>query len=531
MFQKRRGVNNLLPIQSRTLQEIRNNHDIIVVDCDKNLGPAVIERSTYIQRVLEHLQDETTYQYLTEQQAQHEEESIANQILEWSRKYKKDVSTDDLKYLHNQKSNDSQPCMTFPYFYMTPKVHKTPWKLRPITACRNTILYKLGVIVDKYLQQVAHTFDSYFKNSKELKDRIINIQLPPNAVLFTADAVSMYTNINTDAALDEISSYLRQNDDNFPSVPTEALIDALSLVMRNSVFTFGDTYWKQLTGAAMGQPPSPSYATTFFGIHEERIIPFYHPFVPVYFRFIDDVFGIWIKQNDPQIDEACWNDFKESMNSFHGLQWEFSERTNSVDFMDLTISIDNYRLITDLYEKSLNLYLYIPPLSSHPPGVLTGLILGNCHRIYTLVSSQSSRKQHINNFYKRLIARGYQHNTLVPLFQRAAQLATQRDNQLNHPHHHQNNRLTTTSDDEPRIYYHLRYHPNNPNSKDLQRKWKETISAPPYEKPLANLKNNQGREIGLSRMIVAYNRPPNLGNILSSKNISTKPGPPVSSFL
>ena len=59
MFQKRRGVNNLLPIQLCALQETRNNHDIIVLGCNKNLGPAVIERSTYIQRVLEHLQDET----------------------------------------------------------------------------------------------------------------------------------------------------------------------------------------------------------------------------------------------------------------------------------------------------------------------------------------------------------------------------------------------------------------------------------------------------------------------------------------
>ena len=54
--------------------------------------------------------------------------------------------------------------------------------------------------------------------------------------------------------------------------------------------------------------------------------------------------------------------------------------------MDMrTLTIVNGKIVTGLYEKALNLYLYIPPHSAHPPGVLTGLVLGNAHRIYTLL--------------------------------------------------------------------------------------------------------------------------------------------------
>ena len=49
---------------------------------------------------------------------------------------------------------------------------------------------------------------TYLKNSTELKKEFKALQLPPHARLFTADAVSMYTNIDTEAALFEISAFL-----------------------------------------------------------------------------------------------------------------------------------------------------------------------------------------------------------------------------------------------------------------------------------------------------------------------------------
>ena len=51
------------------------------------------------------------------------------------------------------------------------------------------------------------------------------------------------------------------------------------------------------------------------------------------------------------------------MNSFPGLTWEFSPLLTSVNFMNMTISINTQTNIeTMLFEKKLNLHLYI-----HPP--------------------------------------------------------------------------------------------------------------------------------------------------------------------
>ena len=111
------------------------------------------------------------------------------------------------------KSNQS------PYvcFYLTLKAHKLKLgqmvdhlKSHPIVSCSGSLLHGLGVWVDRKLQEVAQKTVSYSKNTLELKKQLLELHLPPNACLFTADAVSMYTNIPTHMALNLIGKYLTQ---------------------------------------------------------------------------------------------------------------------------------------------------------------------------------------------------------------------------------------------------------------------------------------------------------------------------------
>ena len=131
--------------------------------------------------------------------------------------------------------------------------------------------------------------------------------------------------------------------------------------MLNNIFCFGDMTFKQLNGTAMGTPPAPPYATIYYGIHEKNFLPKHNKHVIFYKRFINDVFGIWIPHPNPQIDAQLWDEFKQSMNAFPGLTWEFEDPSDKVNFMDLTITIKNGHVSTSLFEKPLNLHLYIPP--------------------------------------------------------------------------------------------------------------------------------------------------------------------------
>jgi hypothetical protein len=92
------------------------------------------------------------------------------------------------------------------------KVHKLPilpMSTRAIMSASGTLLFALGVWTDSKLQPFSIRQRAYFKSSQVLKTQHNDVVIPPNSFLFTADAVSMYTNIPTDQALTLICNHIR----------------------------------------------------------------------------------------------------------------------------------------------------------------------------------------------------------------------------------------------------------------------------------------------------------------------------------
>lgn len=527
-FHRRRGKSNLLPHQRRALSHLMQQKDFLIAPCDKNLGPAIIETDDYLRIAFrDHLNDTKTYQSLSDTTSYEMEEHIKTSILQWIKDNKRILTTMEKKFLHYQFRTNKAP---FARFYLTLKAHKlkpgdnvNKLKSRPIVSCPGSLLAPLGTWVDRKLQPVAAIQRSYFRNSFELRQRLLELDLPPNARLFTADAVSMYTNIPTAAAINYITQKLhRYASSHDRGYPVMAVQSALSLVMRNNVFTFGNMTFKQLNGTAMGTPPAPPYATLYYSVYEDSFLPEYQDSLLIYKRFIDDVIGIWLCDPNHEANEIRWQMFKDSMNSGRGLQWEFSELSKQVDFMDLSISIHGNRIRTTLFEKPLNLYLYIPPHSAHPPGLLPGIVHGTLFRIFTLCTDDDDKTIRTQTFFRRLLARGYKANNLRPLFHRAIERAKTYTGPSSN---------TNNTPDGHSVILHLPFHPNDPPSHQIQCAWRHHIAEPEYKMPLWNMRNPTTKsKCNIRRMIIAYHRPMNLSNLLSHRNLNDLPGPPVSSF-
>ena len=233
-------------------------------------------------------------------------------------------------FIRNKLDSNKAP---YARFYLTLKAHKLKpgekvdhLKSRLFVSCPGSLLHGLGVWVDRKLQEIAKTMISYFKNSLALKEQLLQLNLPPNTRLFTADTVSMYTNFPTHTVLNLIGKYVTQYKyKSNGTYPTDAVREGLHLMMTMNTFTFGDLTFKQLNGTAMSTPSAPPYATVYYGIHEEKFLPKYNQHIIFYQRFIDDVIGIWCPNQNPQVDDTEWNSFITKRNAFPGLTWEFRE--------------------------------------------------------------------------------------------------------------------------------------------------------------------------------------------------------------
>eukprot|EP00957_Ditylum_brightwellii_P176354 13428588-Ditylum_brightwellii.AAC.1 len=111
-----------------------------------------------------------------------------------------------------------------------------------------------------------------------------------------------------------------------------------------------------------------------------------------------------------------------------GLEWEVIEINTSADFMDLTMSIKNGKIQTKLFEKSLNLYLYIPPHLAHPPG------------------------------------RGYQRTDVLLIFNKAIH----HDSPTMISQRALNQELILRDSEKKHVYLHMRYQPDNAPSYKFQ---------------------------------------------------------------
>ena len=141
----------------------------------------------------------------------------------------------------------------------------------------------------------------------------------------------MYTNINPQAGVKTLHRYLQKYDP-MDKCNRRFICQLLMLILYNNVFQFGDTYWVQLVGTAMGTPMACIYATIFFAYYEQTILlPKYKKNILFFRHQIDDIFCVWV--DDPQKPHA-FKEFKEDLNKQCKLEWKTTNLSKSVDFLD-----------------------------------------------------------------------------------------------------------------------------------------------------------------------------------------------------
>ena len=533
---------NLPPDVRKTLKELIDDKRFIVLPTDKNLGPCILERTTYIERCLkDHLLDETSYKQLSKAVALRKIDQAVGEMRNLVMSNWEELPKNEFTFLKRALKLEKP---RIPQFYAPSKVHKDPWKTRPVVSCVNCSLGYLSKWVDRWLQKLLDLCPGYLQDSQALIDKLRNHgPIPKTAVLVVADAVSMYTNINTTHALDTMKKWLDLFKDQLPlGFPTKMVLDALELIMRNNIFQFDDTYWHQIDGTAMGTSTACSYATIYYAFHEHTYLLFRHlkDFKPpptiqahaesentqrfnsqallMYGRLIDDTIQLWDMAALPVHMRQNFTEVLSKEMEFGTLEWEVEEPTRTTNFLDLTVKLEpNGGFKTKTYVKPMNLHLYIPPESAHPKGVLKSLIFGNLIRYHNQNSKESDFINITKEFYQHLKRRGHKDESLIPLFMEAAHCINERAQRKREGLPMSNN---TSAVSDYRTFIHWEYHPRGIDRRDIRQAYNETLAPLLAQKPF-----------WIRQMTVAHSNPKNLRRCLTKTQLEEPPGQQASTYV
>lgn len=430
---------NLTTGQQVLLKTLQFRPDLQVVLTDKNLGPAVLTRTQYIDLCLDHLLDPSTYKQSTAPQ-----DAIVRLLKTRVRQFyntiaRQHATSPDWSTTKIIVAGLADKGMN--RFYGLAKIHKPKLCIRPIVSNAASVMQGLSKWLHFKMQPYLQQTSTYLRDSDQLLHDLQSVHATDDMVLVTFDVVSMYTSINIDFAL----RVIRQALINDPWV--DAIMLGLRLVLTSNYFVFGDLIWHQLDGTAMGTSVAPTFASLFLAHFEGTLICEQFSSNLVYFkRYIDDGFIIW------KPDKAKPFEFKrfQAMLRRSKLQFTYEFGTTQAAFLDLWVMRDGNRFVTKTHEKTLNLHLYLPAASAHPPGVLKGLIFGLIKKYKKQNTHDSDFAAVCKLFYRRLRDRGYSNTVLLPLF----------DHALRH--------ASTPRQPSSQVFFKISYDPNGPSRARLR---------------------------------------------------------------
>jgi hypothetical protein len=383
-----------------TLKSLGSRSDIVFKAADKNLGLCILTNSQYIDICMLHLNDSSVYSLVEIPDLtmfyENQFKTLSDILARFNVLRKKNDELTPLAasllQLHRSDNLRIAP------FYCLVKVHKpAPFPGRPIVSCLNTVPYFVSVFLDKLLQPLLRKLPTNCSSSHSvIKDlSLLNLQLPADSVLLTADVRSLYPSIPIPDGIQATRNTCIEF--NYMLQHIDLIIELLSFVLKSNYCTFNNVFYLQTSGTAMGTPVAVCFACFFLYQIEKNIISD----CIYYRRYIDDLFAI-VK------NRSCAVALIDAFNSpFPSIHLDSTVIGTTGIFLDLQFSIVENRIQHRLFQKPENKYSYIPTISDHNPSVFSNFILQELKRYRLSCTIPTDFDELISLFQLRLTRRGY----------------------------------------------------------------------------------------------------------------------------
>lgn len=390
-----------------------DNKDIVVATADKNLGIVVLYKEQYTEYCKGQI-NSTTFAPtdLTKATLSLKELKLDNEFKELVRNIVKHNNIPiTSKYNFEQFLTQFAKEFTLPEFYILVKVHKDPWKARPIQPCHSYFTTPISIWLVEILLPITKRLESILGSTDQLLRDIskynanMNPPSPNEWCIFSIDVESLYPSINLDKAIPTIHSYIMEHQEelNIPKPLVWVIFRALNFVLKNNYTEFQGVIYKQVTGTAMGANVAPPFANLYLAIAVDQHM-LQTQELSFYRRFIDDTILVTKRPFANTILEKATKLFEDQ-----DLQITYTDVAASVDFLDVTVSVNaSGKLSYTPYAKSISMFLYLPFSSFHREPQKIALITNELNRLWKLSNNvESCFIEHARMFYVNLRARGY----------------------------------------------------------------------------------------------------------------------------
>lgn len=382
--------NNLTNRERQILNKLKNRKDIIIKKADKGDTIVVETVQNYITDGLAHLENSKYYHRLETDLNPTIENAITKFLI--NAHQRGFIDKDTYLYLLPPK-----PSRT-PLIYFLKKLHKSPISVRPIVSHVNSVTSNISAFIDHLLKPIVKEIPHILSNSTELLLDLKSIPCCSNTILVSLDVVSLYPNIPIEESIHIILNIIKEQ--NNPTYPPLCILNTLlSFVLNYNCFNFGDLFFLQVHGIAMGTRLAPNYANLFMSDFESKHVFTQSP-QPVYYRrYIDDIFMVW--HDSPEE----LNHFVDHMNSVHPtIKFTKTVSNDEITYLDLDIYLQSNTIQTKTHFKTTNTFTYLHGKSNHPPSTFKGVTKGENIRILRNTSDENTylnTMDFINNQFKR----------------------------------------------------------------------------------------------------------------------------------
>ena len=366
-----------------SLQELRNNPDIVILAGDKDSSVVLMNRCDYEAKVNAMIEEG-----ITQGKYEKTDDSTHNDLANFQNFLYRN-------FKDHPKYNDMRPkCNQPARFFASAKTHKFDnpdeitidnLKLRPIIDQTNCHTYNTAKIISDYLRPLAVN-EYVISDTLTFPDIIKNDVLPPDEEYVSYDVESLFTSIPVKDTIDYILHEIYVNKVLEPICSKTVFKHLLERLCTDCVFSANGELIRQIDGCPMGGAISVIMSGIFMAKLEKDQVK---PLKPrLYKRYVDDTISSRKKNcnSDPLF---------EALNSYHN-NIKLTVEVNPSRFLDTSFHVkDDATVITSVYRKPGKLPNFWN--SQVPKRYKRNAINGDLHRAFKISSDFDTEVSIIRN--------------------------------------------------------------------------------------------------------------------------------------